>query len=133
MVFYVSEYVYFQGRHTEGIGLKQPVVYKPKYSMTTLDSRTAPDCRTSQSKGRYCTHAHSIPVVVIVYFCIFPCSKRHLIRVYLVNIWMTLVIARHLNPKLNPQGILKSFCEHVSSRKTHQKKSIETRERKKKT
>ena len=44
---------------------------------------------------------------------------------------MTSVIARHLNPKLNPQGILKSFCEHVSSRKTHQKKSIETRERKK--
>ena len=50
MVFYVSEYVYFQGRHTEGIGLKRPVVYKPKYSMTTLDSRTAPDCRTSQAK-----------------------------------------------------------------------------------
>ena len=29
-------------------------------------------------------------------------------------------MARHLNLKWNPQGILKSFCEHVSSRKTHQ-------------
>ena len=34
--------------------------------MTSLCSTAAPDCRTSQSKGRYCAHACSILVIIIV-------------------------------------------------------------------
>ena len=34
------------------LGMKRPVVCKPKVSTTTLGSRAAPNCRTGQSIGR---------------------------------------------------------------------------------
>ena len=48
-----------------GVCVTRPVVCKPKVSMTLLCSTAAPDCRTCQSKGRYCVRARSIPVVAV--------------------------------------------------------------------
>ena len=62
------------------------MVCKPKYSMTTLGSRAAPDCCTGQSKGRYCGRAHvqsqSLSLVTVIcpgYYCITFLETPHLL------------------------------------------------------
>ena len=48
----------------QGLEMKQCDVIR-FVSMTSLCSTAAPDCRTSHSKGRYCTRVPSIPVFVV--------------------------------------------------------------------
>ena len=56
----------FQLDFMEEIGLKWPVVCKPKYSMTALGSRAALDCGTGQSKGRFTRSINPIRCLCLI-------------------------------------------------------------------
>ena len=77
---YISRFVTVKEEIHWGIGLKRPVVRKPKYSMTALGSRAAPDCRTDIAR----THVQSqllslVTVICPGYYCTTFLENPHLL------------------------------------------------------